>query len=340
MTARLRTALVVAAAALVLGAVAVGVPLALHRGAGSPAAIPEPPELDAAHCPVAWPVGGVGAADRPGPLVPADGVVSVTLCELPGAMPSWIEPAPPRVLTARAGEVIAAMNALPSAADGNRACTFVAFPTEMSLVVSYAGRAPVAVLLDRNCGTAGTDGRTRRITGTDGAHPAVADAFLARYREQLAAATSPAAVKTPACEAALSSADIEVRTQADEPRDDFARNRGGVDAFAPSALVEVRACRYRPGHDGLRLATQHAQRQDLAAFHDLVNAAAQRVTDTSDCATAGSPTTIDVVWLADATGAVAELRVPRQPCPEFRRAGFPGLVAPPQLLVQLDHWLT
>ncbi|MEV8515087.1 hypothetical protein [Dactylosporangium sp. NPDC051484] len=338
MQTRLRTALVVAAAAVALGAVTVGVPLALHRGVASPAAIPEPPELDAAHCPVTWP-GGVGTADRPGPLVPADGVVSVTLCELPGAMPSWIEPTPPRVLTARADEIVAAMNALPSAADGNGNCTLTAFPTEMSLVVSYAGRAPVAVPLDRNCGTAGADGRTRRIISTDGTHPAVVDTFLARYREQLAAATSPAAVKTPACAAALSPADIEVRTRADEPRDDFARNRGGADTFAPSALVEVRACRYRTSPDGLRLATQHAQRQNLTAFHDLVNAATQRVTDTSDCATAGGPTAIDVVWLADATGAVAELRVPRQPCPEFRRAGSPGLVPPPQLLTQLDHWL-
>jgi hypothetical protein len=253
------------------------------------------------------------------------------------------------VLTLRPGEVVAAMNALPTAGRADGGCTLVGLPDNISLVVSYAGRAPVTVLLDRNCALAAAGGHTRLIRGTDVLHPALTDAFVARYREQLAASTSPAGVATAPCPAALAAKEVDRRTDASEPRDDIARNRGGADPFAPSALLEVRACRYRTGADGLRLSTQHARRTDLTALRDLLNSAgtvgtstdangSTSLTNGSGCPP-GAPTTIDVLWLADATGAVAEARVPRAPCVEFDRRGLGGLAAPRPLLEQLDRWL-
>ncbi|MEU7870579.1 hypothetical protein [Dactylosporangium sp. NPDC049140] len=343
-----RTAPAVIGAAVLLAAVAVGVPLALHRAAGEPA-VPAGLALDADHCPVAWPTGGAGTADRPGPLVPADGVVAVTLCELPAGPPGPGGATGPRVLTARAGEVVAAMNALPAVPAGEHGCTLVGFAQELSLVVSYAARAPVAVLLDRNCATATAGGRTRRSAGSEVAHPVLVDGFLERYREQLAAATDPAGVAAPGCAATLAQAEVDVRTMTAEPRDEIARNRGGVEAFAPSGLVEARVCRYRTGPGGLELAAQHAGRQDLAGLRDLLNeagtvrtvaepAGAQSVANLSPCPP-GERTAVDVVWVADVTGAVGEAVVPRAPCAEFRRAAIGPLAAPAPLLAELDRRL-
>lgn len=341
------------AGVVMVGAVAFGVPLMLRETLASSVAIPSPPTLDTMNCPTAWPQPGIGSSDRPGPLVPADGAVAVTLCELPAASlaaPPAAAAAVPRILKLRPGELVAAMNALPTPAHLDDSCALIAFPENLSLVVSYADRDPFAVLLDRNCQTATSDGRTRRITGTDIAHPALLDTFLALYREQLVAMTDPATVKAPACAASLTQQDVSGLNRAVEPRDGIARNRGGADGLAPSALVDINVCRYRTGAGGLRLATQHAQRQDLEAFRDLLNSAAmvrsttdatgvQSLTNASGCQRGTNIDELDVIWLADATGAVTEVRLPRAPCPEVQSAGMTGLVAPPQLLGQLDLWL-
>lgn len=50
-------------------------------------------------------------------------------------------------------------------------------------------------------------------------------------------------------------------------------------------------------------------------------------------------TDLDTVWVADVTGAVAEVRIRRAPCQAVHRAGRGGLVPKPELLEQLDSWL-
>ncbi|WP_127935127.1 hypothetical protein [Nonomuraea polychroma] len=116
--------------------------------------------------------------DRPGALVPADGAVSVTMCELALATPQWHvgvspqAPVPVRKLTAQVDAMVAELNALPTrevleaelrqreAAKGRvlgddlhigEVCTAVGYGTSLSFVVHYGDeRKPAVVLVDRN----------------------------------------------------------------------------------------------------------------------------------------------------------------------------------------------
>ncbi|MEU1389289.1 MULTISPECIES: hypothetical protein [unclassified Nonomuraea] len=162
------------------------------------------PRLGAGGCPISA-AGGWERGDRPGELVPADGAVSVTMCELPLPSSQGQAAVPVRRLTAGVGAMVSELNALPTrdvleaelrrreSAKGRvlgddlhlgEVCTLVGHGTSLSFVVQYGDvRRPAVVLVDRNCGTARYAGRTRFGDPSD--------AFLRRYRAQLEARPAP-----------------------------------------------------------------------------------------------------------------------------------------------------
>jgi hypothetical protein len=56
----------------------------------------------------------------------------------------------PRLLTIGVGRLVAALNQLPPVSD-SQSCTLIGYPTDLSLVFTFADRAPLVVSLDRNC---------------------------------------------------------------------------------------------------------------------------------------------------------------------------------------------
>ncbi|MCT9930336.1 hypothetical protein N5079_08870 [Planotetraspora sp. A-T 1434] len=330
------------------------------------------PPLGADGCPTAW-VEERDVFDLPGPLVP-DGAVSVTLCELVTRLPYRGRPArspwsgQARTLTTRVADMVTVLNALPtrdelearirarSKAEGRplpedvhvgTGCTDIGFPSELSFAVHYVEGPPAVVLLDRNCGTARFGARTRYLNFSDGKP---IDTFLGFYRDQLA--SRGFVVAAPACPAVLRVRRSNEDVITDVPRDDIARNRGGSAAHLPSPLAAVTACRYVRQGDTLRLGHSRTLRDELGPIRDLLNTATAieevrkgggtEVVNWTRCGVAGSTADpvkrLDVVWVADVTGAVAEIRVWRAPC----AAVFPGMggvVAKPALLVRLDDWL-
>ncbi|MFC0865526.1 hypothetical protein ACFHYQ_24850 [Sphaerimonospora cavernae] len=331
------------------------------------------PRLGVDGCPVEL-LDGRGFTDLPGPLVPDGGAVSVTLCELikkwpaQGGQPSPPAPGEPRTLTTRVSEMVALINALPTReeeadrirtrgtaralpADFGFVCTDVGYGQEFSFAVRYADGSSALVVLDRNCGTARSAGRTRFMHGTE-----PIDAFLGFYREQLLATgkATGKTVATPACAAGLTVREADDRELPELPRDDAARNRGGSDGdYLPSPLAAVTACRYQRHGDRLHLRGRWTTRAGLEPIRDLLNAATRYETVTDEnggitdishsrCGIAGSTSAqirrMDVVWVADLTGAVVEIRVWRSPCQAvFRGPG--GMVPKPALLARLDTWL-
>ena len=141
----------------------------------------------------------------------------------------------------------------------------------------------------------------------------------------------------------------------------MARNRGQSDAFLPSPLAVVTACRYRVDGDDLRLHAHRVLRDSLDPVRRLLNAAATVETSTDDqgtityfvnrvdCGTPGRARTgrrtgapvsrLDTVWAADTTGAVAEIRIWRAPCQAVFTGTVAALKAEPALLNRLDSWL-
>ncbi|YCK37059.1 hypothetical protein ACNF49_24300 [Actinomadura sp. ATCC 39365] len=294
-----------------VGRVAVSVvALVLAAAAASPldALGPRP---GAGGCPIS-PAGRWEGGDRPGELVPADGAVSVTMCELP--LPHWQGQTgvPVRRLTAGVGAMVSELNGLPTrdvleselrrreSAKGRvlgddlhlgEVCAPVGYGTSLSFVVHYGDvRRPAVVLVDRNCGTARYAGRTR--FGNPG------DAFLRLYRAQLEARPTP--VSLPGCAAELSAADMYLTRP---------------------------ACRYRPDGDVLRLRARTRVPDDLESVRSLINVATavntvtdrggtESVTNATDCGLGRftRPAALDVVWVGDTTGAIAEVWVWRAPC--------------------------
>ncbi|WP_157546523.1 hypothetical protein [Microtetraspora fusca] len=337
-------------------------------------ASPEPP-LDSDGCPTAW-VDNWHFDGPPGPLVPSEGATSVTLCELVTSqhqdplLPPERDLGVPRTLTVGVSSMIAILNALPTRAEDDarirarekaagrpvpvdlpRGCNAVGFLTELSFSVRYAGGPPAVVRLDRNCGTASHAGRVRLLDGgrsvVHGGQPV--DAFLTLYREQLA--STAGAVEPPACAAAPLARRMENRTYADAPRDDIRRNRGRA-VHLPTRLVVVTACRYVRDGDRMRLRGRRTLRDGLEPVRALLNDAAavrvrtngggEEVINNTECGRSGPGTTgvrdLDVVWAADLTGAVAEVRVWRSPCRAVV-ADLGGRLAPKALLDTLDSWL-
>ncbi|WP_433353604.1 hypothetical protein ACQP25_09320 [Microtetraspora malaysiensis] len=339
-------------------------------------ASPEPP-LDSDGCPAAW-VKYRRFAGPPGPLVPSEGATSVTLCELVTSRPrnSFLRPerdlGVPRTLTVGVPGMIATLNALPTPAEANariRArekaagrpvpepdvpsyyCTDVGFSTELSFAVRYADGPPAVVLLDRNCRTAYRAGRVRFFVGdgrgTDDGQPV--DAFLTLYREQLA--STAGVVEPPTCAKAPLARRMENRAYTDAPRDDIRRNRGRA-VHLPTRLVAVTACRYVRDGGRMRLRGHRTLRDGLEPIRALLNDATavqvrtsgggNEVINNTECGGSGPGTTrvrdLDVVWVADLTGAVAEIRVWRSPCRAVV-AELSGRLAPKALLDTLDSWL-
>jgi hypothetical protein len=325
---------------------------------------PGPPPLGADGCPTSWPQMGWGIADHPGPLVPVDGAISVTLCELQAIPDTRMKAAPARKLTWQVADMVAVLNALPDRATMEKrirdreaeagrkppsdmhlgeTCSLVGYVTNQSLVVHYPDRTPVAVLLDQSCGTAHADGRTRF---TD---PWPVAAFQRLYRQQLAGTTSPSSIKTPACPSTLNPMEIAARNLDAEPRDDIRSNRAATDPFLPSPLVAVTVCSYAIDGSQLHRATQVSLRANVEPLRGLINTATtvQTVTDErgttsvtnmADCAAA--PTRLTSVWVADATGAVAELRILLEPCQAVTIAAKGWFAPEPQLLTSVAQILT
>ncbi|MBB2746675.1 UNVERIFIED_ORG: hypothetical protein FHR35_006543 [Microbispora rosea subsp. rosea] len=346
----------------------------LAGSASSPVDMLDARFLEADGCPTAV-LEARGTADRPGALVDAEGVITMTLCELitpprngPGAMPSP-RPGQHRTLSTHLAEMIAVLNALPTRDEAEAAararmtaqgrtppkdlhmgeiCTAVGYGEQLSFAVRYRDRPPALLLLDRNCGVVHGAGRTRFLRGEP------TDRFLSFYRDQIA--RDPAAVPAPTCPAKVVTAEIDNRPDLEFPKDGMAPNRGGTDAFLPSPLAVITACRYRADDDDLRLHAHRVLRDDLEPVRGLLNTAAviQSVTDsrgTTDFVNGvecGMPrptraavpvSRLDVVWAADTTGAVAEIRIWRAPCQAVFTGTAAGLKAEPALLSRLDSWL-
>ncbi|MGW5262864.1 hypothetical protein ACWEQG_17955 [Microbispora sp. NPDC004025] len=350
------------------------VALLLAASASYPVEMLDARFLDSGGCPTAV-MDVRGNADRPGPLVPAEGAVSVTLCELitparggPGPMPSP-RPGRDRTLSTHVAEMIAVLNALPTRDEAEaaaralmiargdtppedlhmgQACTAIGYGEQLSFAVRYRDRPPALLLLDRNCGVVHHAGRTRFLDGQP------VDRFLSFYRDQTA--RDPDAIPAPTCPAKVAVTDIDNRPDLEFPQDGMARNRGHGDGFLPSPLAAVTACRYHAAGDVLQLGAHRVLREDLESVRELLNTAAaiQSVTDSGgttdfvngvDCgmphpARAATPVSrLDVVWAADMTGAVAEMRIWRAPCQAVFSGTAAGLRAEPALLDRLDSWL-
>ncbi|NRQ39002.1 hypothetical protein HII36_45360 [Nonomuraea sp. NN258] len=342
---------------IVVGIVA----LLLSVSAAVPADVVGPPR-GADGCPTALGRGG-WRGDWPGPLVPAGEAVSVTMCELVlGAGDEPDRPGPARKLTARVEAMVAELNLLRTreelaaelrareAAKGRvlsgdlhlgQACTMIGYGSELSFVVHYAGgRPPAVVLIDRNCGTATSAGRTRFGDPSD--------TFLAHYRRQLESRAG--SVPSPQCAARLPAAGVDPEVM---PRDDVAANRGlRRREFLPSPLAAVTVCRYRLDGDVLRLTSDARVPGPLDLTRALLEAAASPTVPDgrargpeayTECGapewTGGPVTDLDVLRAADATGAIAEVRVWRQPCQAVSSGLASGLILGPDLRDRLDVWL-
>ncbi|MEN3534462.1 hypothetical protein AAH991_05035 [Microbispora sp. ZYX-F-249] len=331
--------------------------------------------MNANGCPVAV-MDVRGTADRPGPLVPAEDAVSVTLCELvtpprggPGPMPSS-RPGRDRVLSTHVAEMIAVLNALPTRDEAEAAaralltargqtppddlhmgqvCTAIGYGEQLSFAVRYRDRPPALLLLDRNCGVVHHAGRTRFLDGQP------VDRFLSFYRDQIA--RDPDAIPAPTCPAKVAVTEVDNRPDLEFPQDGMARNRGGGDVFLPGPLAAVTVCRYRADGADLRLRAHRVLREDLEFVRGLLNTAAtiesvtdsQGTTDVVNGVDCGMPqptraavpvSRLDVVWAADMTGAVAEMRIWRAPCQAVFSGTAAGLRPGPALLTRLDSWLS
>ncbi|MBA2889228.1 hypothetical protein [Nonomuraea soli] len=126
-------------------------------------AVVEAAPSGAVDCPEVWPARWAYGPE-PGPLVPAEGVVSVTLCELGIVRREGREPDRRRTVEGDVGRLVEVLNGLPPVdKTGMRVCSQVGFTHELSILVRYDDGTGALVYLDRNCRTAERDGRTRRL---------------------------------------------------------------------------------------------------------------------------------------------------------------------------------
>ncbi len=271
--------------------------------------------------------------DTPGPLVPP-GAVRATLCEIPHGGRDAGGSA--RALTRDVDRLASMFNALrarhPQASEGTSfgdSCTAVGYSHEVSFVFQYRDRPPVVVWFDRNCRTMTTTEHVRVLVDE-----VPSDLFATLYRAQLRATTRPADVPAPACPA--------TNLDGSTVRDDIARNRGTRDPFLPDPLVAAAACRYATSGQAASLAGQARRRTDLAPLRSALNDATGLRTMTA-CGSADRGTTqpelVDILLVADATGAVAEVRVWRRPCVALFHASSGGRVPTDAVLAALDQLL-
>lgn len=304
-----------------------------------------------------------------GPLVPP-GAVRATLCEI--GIPLGSSPAQrsARTLTQHVDQLVSMFNELPdlaAAEAANRArfpdappgtsfgvgCNFVAYPS-VWFVFRYRDQPPLVVWFEQSCSTVGTSEHTRVVTDRS-----PLDVFYPLYRAQLRAMTRPADVRTPVCPATIAVADLQVLGIKSEPRDDIGRNRGTGDPFLPDPLVAAAACRYEVSGDKASLAAQVQRRTDLDPLRGTINDATALLTvqpsdlvermehagfvqPTTDCGygeLATPPELVDILMVADATGAVSEVRVWRRPCLVLMHGAYGGIVPTEKVLSTLDQLL-
>jgi hypothetical protein len=326
----------VIACAIAVLAVAVGVP-ALRSGTRPDPAAPTPVGEE---CPAGWDALGQLSPltpDEPGLLVPPDGALTVSLCKRTGRVSNSADPPEPRVvamtLATRASDMVAALNSLPSG-PMPRVCTDVGFPPT-PLVVRYADRPPVIVEVDRNCGLVGAGGHLRVLS--DG----LFDEFYTLYRQQLVDVTDPATLPDPVCAEHAATQYDDVGPMTGVIADEIVRNVFGQDPLLPSPLVSVAACRYEARGNQLDLVASRRTRDGLDAARDLLNDATS-TRSVAECSVGFDPVTydrIDVIWLVDATGRTAEVRVLRSPCETLYAVGTTSRVPLTGLLAWLDQML-
>jgi hypothetical protein len=362
---RARRRVVVASAlavALILGAVGGAFGLA-----GEPRRDPRPAATASAtgNCPEERPV--PPSADPSGPLVPP-GAFRATLCESKDFGPSVEVSA--RTLTQHVDQLVSVFNELPDPAAAEAAtrarfpdappgtafgvgCNAAYFPP-LWIVFQYPDQPPLLASFNRNCLTVETDEHTRVIMGKS-----PLDTFDSLYRAQLRATTRPADVRTPVCPATTSAAHLQLLDTKSEPRDDIGSNRGSGDPFLPDPLVAAAACRYKVSGDKASLATQVQRRTDLDPLRGTINDATAMLTvqpsdlvermehggfvqPMTDCGygeLAVRPELVDILMVADATGAVSEVRVWRRPCLALMHGTYGGIVPTEKILSTLDQLL-
>jgi len=290
--------------------------------------------------------------DSPGQLVP-DGPERVTLCETPNGIGGAA--GSPRPLDRQVAQLVAQLNRLPDRDTARAAlqaqhpgtaielgCTAVGYPSDLSFVFRYPDGSVVVVWLDRNCGAAITDERTRYLLGES-----LLDTFYGLYRAQRR--DTLARAPRPACPATIDVAHIDRRTAAALPPDAIARNRGSREPFLPDPLLAVAACRYEVGSGGATL-VGHAEREgDLSGVYNVLNDATNRRSDRgpvapmTECGDPGYgsplPTLLDTLIVVDGTGAASEVRVWRRPCAVLFAGGSGGVVPSGATLDTLDTLL-
>jgi hypothetical protein len=300
---RMRTATTAALAVVVVLAGAGALELVrAHDGGATAAAADDCPPADMA-------VPAESRSDDPGPIVPS-GAVRIRLCVRPAdkALPAPDVDYSPRTLTQNVDELVALANSLPGP-ESSHGCLTMKDRSEQSFVFGYADGPPVVVWVDRICGILHTVRRTR-YSG----QPAPLDVFYRLYRAQLRATTPGDTIQTPTCPATH---DVRVDTSPQSPHDGIGRNRGFQEALLPDPLVAIAACRYALTDSSWTLIWHDQRRTGLESARLVLNESyADR--EYPECLgndpQAMRPTLVDSLWVADATGAVSEVRVWRQPC--------------------------
>jgi hypothetical protein len=220
-------------------------------------------------------------------------------------------------------------------------CTLIGFATEFSLALRYPDGSIAVVWLYQNCGTASSGGRTR--------YGDVRNLFLTLYRGQLEATANPASVQAPTCPSHLTRADLTMAPGGKHPLDEIARNRSGENPFLPSPLAKANVCRYHKASGGSATLVKSDAVSDPERLRTMLNAAttvqtttdergASSATNFADCfgADLGIADVLDLLRIADITGAIAELFILRGPCAAVVRYSMGGLVPTPELTAALD----
>jgi hypothetical protein len=346
------SAITVGLVVLATGA-AVAVPSLLRSNTADRFGDDAPPvAVGADGCPVPSAYNPMTNKDRPGQLVPK-GATEAALCMVPSTNPEWNVT---RVLTTGVDELVRLLNDMPGTArywqmirerqisEGfpdpgptpQIGCLAIAHKfSTTALRLRYADREPVFVFLSRNCGTASVGDKTRHWSGTD-----LLAIFFAKYRDQLATTTDSATINTPACGQTLAT---PFRWSPSEPVDGIELNREGTSVFLPNALAAATVCRYTVNNNVAQLTASKSQRGDLGSLRDAINRQFEII--------AGRPRhelvncydyphlplqRMDVVRVADVTGAVSEIWLHRVPCPAANVEGRSGLVADTTLLSEVD----
>jgi len=355
----MRRRAVVATAAVALLALAAAVALYARSMAHEPTG-PErawrPPPIGLDGCPLPrsddW-----FTEVRTGPLVPP-GATGAVLCRVPELRLTDDEQTQRLTLESDIDVLVSALNELPDR-EASRAhfrhvqgwvaispvmlmCNAMGYPYAYSLVLSYADRPPVYVVVDESCGTVVAEGRVRYLA------PDVVEVFYSLLRDQLARDLDPGAITLPECP----------QTMPDPATASPVRDPNTIDyshAYRrwtlPAPLAAATACRYRLAAGGVStlmgraplLATKGGASGPLTALRDAVNAQFLRGNPVPaprcDAQGAPPPTRIDLLVTVDVAGAASFVWVNRDPCPVAADIARSRYAATPELLAAVDGML-